>query len=221
MWNDVLHDIRQKIRCRQYPCPTSSIFDSQLSVFVSENIRIRIRIRSYPYSNSNLNKNMKTNMVSEISVRIRSDYIPRWAPCRLGLITCTASNPTLSSNASDCPTHHAPGESNHYLICLPPENLPSPRLAPLPAQPQDPAPPAPRSPHPTLAGDRHRSTHALRPARRHSFRLLTTRAFSLQAGTGGVARRVGGGEEEGRYGGAAGEGQGRLRLPYQASSHWG
>jgi hypothetical protein len=74
--NDVLHDIRQKIRYRQYPCPTSSVFDTQLSVFVSENIRIRIRIRSYPYSNSNPNKNMKTNMVSVISVRIRSDYIP-------------------------------------------------------------------------------------------------------------------------------------------------
>jgi hypothetical protein len=76
MWNDVLHDIRQKIRYRQYPCPTSSVFDTQLSVFVFENIRIRICIRSYPYSNSNPNKNMKTNMVSVISVRIRSDYIP-------------------------------------------------------------------------------------------------------------------------------------------------
>jgi hypothetical protein len=76
VWNDVLHDIRQKIRYRQYPCPTSSVFDTQLSVFVSENIRIRIRIRSYPYSNSNPNKNMKTNMISVISVRIRSDYIP-------------------------------------------------------------------------------------------------------------------------------------------------
>jgi hypothetical protein len=76
MWNDVLHDIRQKIRYRQYPCPISSVFDTQLSVFVSENIRICIRIRSYPYSISNPNKNMKTNMVSVISVRIRSDYIP-------------------------------------------------------------------------------------------------------------------------------------------------
>jgi hypothetical protein len=79
VWNDVLHDIRQKNRYRQYPCPTSSVFDIQLSVFVSENIRIRIRIRSYPYSNSNPNKNMKTNMISVISVRIRSDYIPRYA----------------------------------------------------------------------------------------------------------------------------------------------
>ena len=73
--NDVLHDIRQKIRYRQYPCPTSSVFDTQLSVFVFENIRIRICIRSYPYSNSNPNKNMKTNMISVISVHIRSDYI--------------------------------------------------------------------------------------------------------------------------------------------------
>jgi hypothetical protein len=76
VWNDVLHDIRQKIRYRQYPCSTSSVFDTQLFVFVSENIRIRIR--SYPYSNSN--KNMKTNMVSVISVRIRSDYIPNSFP---------------------------------------------------------------------------------------------------------------------------------------------
>jgi hypothetical protein len=78
VWNDVLHDIRQKIRYRQYPCPTSSVFDTHLSVFVSENIRIRIRIRSYPYSNLNPNKNMKTNMISVIFVRIRSDYIPRF-----------------------------------------------------------------------------------------------------------------------------------------------
>jgi hypothetical protein len=74
VWNDVLHDIRQKIRYRQYSCPISSVFNTHLSVFVSENIRIRIRI--YPYSNSNSNKNMKTNMISVISVRIRSDYIP-------------------------------------------------------------------------------------------------------------------------------------------------
>jgi hypothetical protein len=46
-----LHDIRQKIRYQQYPCPISFVFDTQLSVFVSENIRIRIG--SYPYSNSN------------------------------------------------------------------------------------------------------------------------------------------------------------------------
>jgi hypothetical protein len=74
VWNDVLHGIRQKIRYRQYPCPTSSVFDTQLFVFVFENIRIRIR--SYPYSNPNPNKNIKTNMVSVISVCIRSDYIP-------------------------------------------------------------------------------------------------------------------------------------------------
>jgi hypothetical protein len=81
VWNDVLHDIWQKNRYRQYLCPTSSVFDTQLSVFVFENIRIRIRIRSYPYSNSNLNKNMKTNMVSVISVCIRSDYIPTTVFC--------------------------------------------------------------------------------------------------------------------------------------------
>jgi hypothetical protein len=75
VWNDVLHDIRQKIRYRQYPCLTSSVFDTHLFVFVSENIRIRIR--SYPYSNLNPNKNMKTNMISVISVRIRSDYVPK------------------------------------------------------------------------------------------------------------------------------------------------
>jgi hypothetical protein len=70
----------KKNRYRQYPCPTSSVFDTQLSVFVSENICIRIRIRSYPYSNSNPNKNMKINMISVISVRIRSDYIPFHTP---------------------------------------------------------------------------------------------------------------------------------------------
>jgi hypothetical protein len=76
VWNDVLHGIRQKIRYRQYPCVTNSVFDTQLFLFVSENIRICIRIRSYPYLNSNLYKNIKTNMVSVISVCIRSDYIP-------------------------------------------------------------------------------------------------------------------------------------------------
>ena len=35
-----------------------------------ENVRICIRIRSYPYSNSNPTKNMKTNMISLIYVRI-------------------------------------------------------------------------------------------------------------------------------------------------------
>ena len=66
----------KNIRYRRYPCPISSVFDPRLSVFVFENIRICIRIRSYPYSNSNPNKNMKTNMISVISVRIRSDYTP-------------------------------------------------------------------------------------------------------------------------------------------------
>jgi hypothetical protein len=74
VWNDVLHDIRQKIRYRQYPCPISSVFDTHIPVFVFENIRICIR--SYSYSNSNPSKNMKTNMISVISVCIRSDYIP-------------------------------------------------------------------------------------------------------------------------------------------------
>ena len=76
VWNGVLHDIRQKIRYRQYPCPTSSVFDTQLSVFVFENIRICIRIRSYPYSNLNPNKNIKINMISLISVCIWSYYTP-------------------------------------------------------------------------------------------------------------------------------------------------
>ena len=66
----------KNIRYRRYPCPISSVFDPRLSVFVFENIRICIRIRSYPYSNSNPTKNMKTNMISLISVRIRSDYTP-------------------------------------------------------------------------------------------------------------------------------------------------
>jgi hypothetical protein len=60
----------------KYSLPTSSVFDPRLSVFVFENIRICIRIRSYPYSHSNPNKNMKTNMISLIFVRIRSDYTP-------------------------------------------------------------------------------------------------------------------------------------------------
>jgi hypothetical protein len=66
----------KNIHYRCYPCPTSSVFDTHLSVFASENIRICIRIRSYPYSNSNPKKNMKTNMVSVKSVCIRSDYTP-------------------------------------------------------------------------------------------------------------------------------------------------
>jgi hypothetical protein len=100
-----IHDIRQKNCYRQYPCPTSSVFDTQLFVFVSENICIRIRIRSYPYSNSNPNKNMKTNMISVISVRIRSDYIPTGGvgvprlgrPCRPRLLLL--SEGTLSCSA--------------------------------------------------------------------------------------------------------------------------
>jgi hypothetical protein len=60
----------KNIRYRHYPCPISSIFDPRLSVFVFENIHICIRIRSYPYSNSNPNKNMKTNMISLISIHI-------------------------------------------------------------------------------------------------------------------------------------------------------
>jgi hypothetical protein len=51
-----------------------STIDTQLSIFISE--KIRIRIRSYPYSDSNPNKNIKTNIVSMTSIRIRSDYIP-------------------------------------------------------------------------------------------------------------------------------------------------
>jgi hypothetical protein len=66
----------KNIRYRRYPCLISSVFDSRLSVFVFKNIRICIRIRSYPYSNSNPTKNMKTNMISLVSVSIRSDYNP-------------------------------------------------------------------------------------------------------------------------------------------------
>jgi hypothetical protein len=66
----------KNIRYRCYLCPISSVFDPQLSVFVFENIRICIRIQRYPYSNSNPNKNMKTNMISLISARIRSDCTP-------------------------------------------------------------------------------------------------------------------------------------------------
>jgi hypothetical protein len=79
----------KNIRYQRYPCPISFVFDPRLFVFVFENIRICIRIRSYPYSNSNPTKNMKTNMISLISVRIRSDYTPTGAapaarPRRLG-----------------------------------------------------------------------------------------------------------------------------------------
>jgi hypothetical protein len=71
----------KNIRYRRYPCPISSVFDPRLSVFVFENIRICIRIRSYPYSNSNLTKNMKTNMISLITVRIRSELHFSEEPC--------------------------------------------------------------------------------------------------------------------------------------------
>jgi hypothetical protein len=70
----------KNIRYRRYSCPISSVFDPRLSVFVFENIRICIRIRSYPYSDSNPTKNMKTNMISLISVRIRSDYTSNCGP---------------------------------------------------------------------------------------------------------------------------------------------
>jgi hypothetical protein len=59
---------------RRYSCSTSFVFDSRLSVFIFENIYICIRIQSYLYLNSNPNKNMKTNMISSILVRIRSNY---------------------------------------------------------------------------------------------------------------------------------------------------
>jgi hypothetical protein len=62
--------VTDAIRVRLVP------FDPRLSAFVFENICICIRIWSYPYSNLNSNKNMKTNMISLIFVRIRSDYTP-------------------------------------------------------------------------------------------------------------------------------------------------
>lgn len=66
------------IRYRCYTCLTSSIFDTRLSVFVSENIYICIYIRSYPYSNLNPNKIMKAKMDAVISIYIRSNYIHNW-----------------------------------------------------------------------------------------------------------------------------------------------
>jgi hypothetical protein len=54
VWNGALHGIRQKSLYRRYPYPTSSVFDTRLSVFasktyvfvfISEVIRIQIRIR--------------------------------------------------------------------------------------------------------------------------------------------------------------------------------
>jgi hypothetical protein len=73
----------KNIRYRRYPCPISSVFDPRLSVFIFANIHICIRIRSYLYSNSNPNKNMKTNMISLISVRIQSDYTPIYSRRKL------------------------------------------------------------------------------------------------------------------------------------------
>jgi hypothetical protein len=73
----------KNIRYRRYSCPTSFVFDPRLSVFVFENIRICIRIRSYPYSNLNPNKNMKTNIILLIFVRIRSGYTPNHAPASI------------------------------------------------------------------------------------------------------------------------------------------
>ena len=109
-------------------------------------------------------------------------------------------------------------------LFTPPENLPSPRLAPT-RSPQIRHRPLldPRTPRPQVSATDPPARAAAR--RRHSFLPCCSRrvrAFSLQAGTGGGARRVvGGGGEEGRHGGAAGEGPGRLRLPYQAAPHWG
>jgi hypothetical protein len=52
----------------------------RLALHRSTTIRICIREHPYLYSYSNPNptKNMKTNMISLISVRIRSDYTPSW-----------------------------------------------------------------------------------------------------------------------------------------------
>jgi hypothetical protein len=79
VWNDVLHDIRQKYLLLMLSVSTSFVFDTRLSVFVFENIHVCIRIRSYLYSN--LNKNMKANMISLIFVCIRSDYTPTYSFC--------------------------------------------------------------------------------------------------------------------------------------------
>jgi hypothetical protein len=59
----------KKINYRRYLCPTSFVFDTRYI-----HICICIRIRSYPCLNTNPNKNMKTHMVSIISIRIQSDY---------------------------------------------------------------------------------------------------------------------------------------------------
>jgi hypothetical protein len=73
MYYSVSHKI---IRYRYYPCPISSVFDTHIFVFASENTCICIRIRSYQYLNLNPNKNTKTNMILVMFVRIRSDYTP-------------------------------------------------------------------------------------------------------------------------------------------------
>jgi hypothetical protein len=86
----------KNIRYRRYLCLISSAFDPRLSVFVFENIRICIRIRSYPHSIPT--KNVKANMVSLISVRIRSDYTPKHE--------FSPQKPFLRFSQQTCPIHY-------------------------------------------------------------------------------------------------------------------
>jgi hypothetical protein len=89
------YTISDKIICyRRFPCPTSSVFDNYpylysitfIFIFVFKAIRIRIRI-----------KNMKTNIISLIYVRIRSDYTHISDPA----LICPASRPGLGQPRVD------------------------------------------------------------------------------------------------------------------------
>jgi hypothetical protein len=85
----------------------------RLSVFAFENISICFHIQRYPFSNLNLNKSMKTNMVSMISVHIRSNYIPNF---RFRILFARAPAATLEmvSVADEVPTPYHESSTKYF-----------------------------------------------------------------------------------------------------------
>jgi hypothetical protein len=84
-----------------------SVFERWISASVSEIICICICIWNYPYLYSNPTIIMKTNTISSISVRIRSDYIPTWSVVVEGIYSANHQSGRwgrlLSKGAPDSP----------------------------------------------------------------------------------------------------------------------
>ena len=72
-WMSILLNIQRNIHSWQYPCRTHPVFDIYYSYSYPRQIVVVV---SYPCLTPNPRKNMKTNMISTISVRIQSFCIP-------------------------------------------------------------------------------------------------------------------------------------------------